>query len=40
MITLFKKIRKSLTGTNSFKKYILYALGEIILVVLGILIAL
>ena len=40
MITLFKKIRKSLIGSNGGKKYLLYAVGEIMLVVIGILIAL
>jgi hypothetical protein len=40
MIKFFRKIRKSLLTENKFSKYFLYALGEIILVVLGILIAL
>lgn len=40
MIKFFKKIRQKLVSQNKFKKYILYALGEIILVVIGILIAL
>lgn len=40
MINFFRKIRHQLLDDHRFKKYILYALGEIILVVLGILIAL
>lgn len=40
MFTLFKKIRKSSLESSSFRKYILYAIGEIALVVIGILIAL
>ncbi|GAA4816686.1 DUF6090 family protein [Litoribaculum gwangyangense] len=40
MIKLFRKIRQKLLVKNSFKKYFLYAIGEIILVVIGILIAL
>lgn len=40
MIKLFNTIRKSLISENKFTKYILYAFGEIILVVIGILIAL
>ncbi|MEM9000634.1 MAG: DUF6090 family protein [Bacteroidota bacterium] len=40
MITFFRSIRKSLLSENKFTKYLLYALGEIILVVIGILIAL
>lgn len=40
MITLFRKVRQSLISENKFKKYLLYAFGEIILVVIGILIAL
>ncbi len=40
MLTIFRKIRKSLLGKNRFTAYILYAIGEIILVVIGILIAL
>lgn len=37
---LFRKIRRVLLDNNKIRKYILYAFGEIILVVLGILIAL
>ncbi len=40
MIKIFRKIRKTLLEENRIKKYLLYALGEIILVVIGILIAL
>ena len=47
MFTLLRKIRKSIVGSGSIFKatsptarYLLYALGEIVLVVLGILIAL
>ena len=40
MIKFFRKIRQKLLSQSSFRKYLLYALGEIILVVLGILIAL
>jgi len=47
MITFFRKIRQSLMTENNpsppagrFSKYLLYAIGEILLVVIGILIAL
>lgn len=40
MISFFRKIRKGLVTESKFKKYLLYAVGEIILVVIGILIAL
>jgi uncharacterized protein DUF6090 len=40
MIKFFRKIRQSLFGNGNFRKYSLYAIGEIILVVIGILIAL
>lgn len=40
MIKVFGKIRQSLLKENKFSKYLLYAIGEIILVVIGILIAL
>jgi len=40
MINFFRKIRQNLLTENKFSKYVLYAIGEIILVVLGILIAL
>lgn len=40
MIKFFRKIRQSLLTENKFSKYLLYAIGEIVLVVIGILIAL
>lgn len=40
MIKFFRKIRHRLLSENKFSKYLLYAIGEIILVVIGILIAL
>jgi hypothetical protein len=40
MITLFRRIRKKLIESGSIPKYLLYAIGEILLVVIGILIAL
>ena len=40
MIKFFRKIRQKTLNENKFSKYILYAIGEIILVVIGILIAL
>ena len=40
VLTLLRKIRRSLIHSNSTKKYLLYAIGEIALVVIGILIAL
>jgi len=40
MIHFFHQIRQRLLTENRFSKYILYAVGEIILVVIGILIAL
>ena len=40
MITLFRKIRQTMVTENKVSKYLLYALGEIVLVVIGILIAL
>jgi len=40
MINYFRKIRKKLADDNKFFKYSRYALGEILLVVVGILIAL
>lgn len=39
MIKLFRKIRQRLLNENKFNKYLIYAIGEIILVVIGILIA-
>ncbi|MFH4967310.1 DUF6090 family protein [Gaetbulibacter sp. M240] len=40
MIKFFRKIRQKMLTENKFNKYLLYAIGEIILVVIGILIAL
>ncbi len=40
MIKFFRKIRQSLIKENKFSRYLLYAIGEIFLVVIGILIAL
>jgi len=40
MINFFRKIRKNLLTQNKVSKYLLYAIGEIVLVVVGILIAL
>jgi sensor domain CHASE-containing protein len=39
MIKFFRKIRQKMLTENKFSKYLLYAIGEIILVVIGILIA-
>jgi len=39
MIKFFRKIRQNLLTENKVSKYILYAIGEILLVVIGILIA-
>lgn len=40
MIKIYRKIRYDLMEKNKFGKYLLYAIGEIILVVVGIIIAL
>ncbi|MBT8279712.1 MAG: hypothetical protein KJO41_11975 [Bacteroidia bacterium] len=40
MIKFFRKIRQRLVTENKFNKYLFYAIGEILLVVIGILIAL
>ena len=40
MIKFFRKIRRRLLTENKFSKYLIYAIGEIVLVVIGILIAL
>ena len=40
MIKFFRRIRQGLLTENKFSKYLLYAVGEIVLVVIGILIAL
>ena len=39
MIKFFRKIRQRLLAENKFSKYLLYAIGEIILVMIGILLA-
>jgi uncharacterized membrane protein YgaE (UPF0421/DUF939 family) len=40
MLRFFSKIRQRLLSDNKPSKYLLYAIGEIVLVVIGILIAL
>ena len=40
MIKFFRHIRKKFVAENRFSKYLIYAIGEIVLVVIGILIAL
>src|SRR5210317_1373022 len=40
MIKFFRKIRQKMLTDNKFNKYLIYGIGEIILVVIGILIAL
>ena len=40
MIKFFRKIRQNLLSENKFSKYLLYAIGEITLVMVGILLAL
>ncbi|MEN2281330.1 DUF6090 family protein [Algoriphagus sp. SE2] len=40
MIKFFRKIRYNLMSENNTSKYVKYAIGEIVLVVIGILIAL
>tara|TARA_R110002051_G_scaffold325419_1_gene427704 strand:- start:840 stop:1310 length:471 start_codon:yes stop_codon:yes gene_type:complete len=40
MIKFFRKIRQRLLSQNKVSKYLLYAIGKIVLVVIGILIAL
>jgi len=40
MIQLFRKIRRSLIESGRVRRYFTYAIGEIVLVVIGILIAL
>ena len=40
MIKFFRKIRQQLLNKNKFSKYLLYAIGEIILVMIGIILAL
>jgi hypothetical protein len=40
MITFLRRIRQNLINSNKLSKYLLYALGEIVLVMIGILLAL
>jgi type II secretory pathway pseudopilin PulG len=40
MLRFFRKIRQQLLSENRFSKYLLYAIGEVVLVIIGILIAL
>ena len=40
MIKFFRNIRQNLLSENKFSEYLIYAIGEIVLVVIGILIAL
>ncbi len=40
MIKFFRKIRQKLLSKSKFSQYLIYAIGEIVLVVIGILIAL
>jgi hypothetical protein len=40
MIKFFRKIRQRLLTENKFSKYLIYAIGEIVLVMIGILLAL
>ena len=40
MISFFRKIRQKLLTENKFSKYLVYAIGEIVLVMIGILLAL
>ena len=40
MIKFFQRIRRNMLSQNKFTNYIIYAIGEIVLVVIGILIAL
>ena len=40
MFQFFRRIRQRLLSENKFSKYLIYAIGEILLVVIGILIAL
>jgi len=36
MIKFFRRIRQQLVSQNKFNKYMLYAIGEIVLVVIGV----
>ena len=39
MIRIFKRIKESLLSGNRFRSYMMYAVGEVVLIVIGILIA-
>jgi Family of unknown function (DUF6090) len=39
MIKFFRKIRQKLLSENKFSKYLVYAIGEVFLVMIGILLA-
>ena len=39
MIRFFRKIRKRLLTENKFGKYMLYAIGEVLILIVGILVA-
>ena len=39
MIKLFRRVRQRLLTENKFSRYLLYGIGEVLLVVIGILIA-
>ena len=39
MIKLFRRVRQRLPAENKFSRYLLHGIGEILLVVIGILIA-
>jgi len=40
MLTFFRRIRKEIIGSGGARKYVLYAIGEVLLVMVGILLAL
>ena len=40
MLLILKRLKRSILSSNQFRKYLLYALGEMVLVIMGILIAL
>lgn len=40
MITLFRRVREKLIGDGNIRRYLMYAVGEILLVMIGILLAL
>ena len=39
MIKLFRRVRQRMLTENKFSRYLLYGIGEVLLVVIGILIA-